>query len=84
MNVDAEILELKRRLDAVEQEVTSQLTVIKHIYRVVNENRDGIADMAPRLRNVETDVASLRRDMPSIVADAMREVHDRGSDSGGD
>ena len=79
MDLEAEVLELKRRMDAMEQEVTSQLTVLKHVYRVVNENRNDIIEMKGDINGMKGDINGMKRDISELQSD-IREVK---SDIGG-
>jgi tetrahydromethanopterin S-methyltransferase subunit G len=79
---------LQDRVSVVEREVDGEKMVSRHILKQVRANGDDIAAVKTRLERVETrldgvesevcavktDLAQFRKDMPSIVAGAMREV----------
>src|SRR5687768_15892342 len=90
MNVEAEIRELKRRVSELEGSfgfLTKQVQgVHKDLLRFEEKTdkklleHDGRFDqmetrLGGRIEKVETEVRGLRRDLPKIVGDAMREVN---------
>jgi hypothetical protein len=71
MNIEAEIRELKRRVGELEGSFGFLTQQIKAVHK------DLLAFQTKtelRLDRLETEVRSLRQDMPGIVGSAMREV----------
>jgi uncharacterized protein YoxC len=86
---------LKDRVDVLEREVDGEKLVTRHILEETRRNSDDLAAIKTRLdrveRKVETveqkvdgldvKVSSLTRNLPTIVADVMREVlHERDAE----
>lgn len=83
---DIELLE--RRVTALEQEVEGEKLVTRHILEQTRRNSDDLAAIKSRLnrhderfdrlearmQRIEDGLSSLRRDLPGIVAETMREV----------
>lgn len=83
---DLELLE--RRVPALEQEVEGEKLVTRHILEQTRRNADDLAAITSRLnrhderfdrlevrvQRVEDNLNALRRDLPSIVAGALRDV----------
>jgi chromosome segregation ATPase len=88
MDVEAEITKLSRRVEALEAEAPRQQRFNARVWEKLTEISDDMATLRKyavgqgqqieaieaRLGRVEVALDNLRRDMPSIVADAMREV----------
>lgn len=79
---------LEARVSVVEREVNGEKTVSRYILEQTRRNGDDIAGIKSRLDRLEIDLtevkgdvkglkyelASLRKDLPGIVAGTMREV----------
>lgn len=79
---------LKERVDVVEREVEGEKLVTRHILEQTRRNSDDLAAIKTRLDRVERkvdaveakvdglgrEVSDLRRNLPTIVADVMRDV----------
>lgn len=79
---------LEKRVSAVEQEVEGEELVTRHILEQTRRNSDDLAIIEARLnahdnrfdhleadiRRIDDGLTGLRRDLPKIVADTMREV----------
>ena len=85
MDMEAEILDLKRRVGELEggfgfltQQVQGVHRDLLGFQEQTNRRFDkvegDIKGVKAEVREVKADVASLRTDLPSIVGDAMREV----------
>ena len=79
---------LQGRVAVLERETTGEMRVTRHILEQVRHNSADLAALLGRadrsearldgleseVRGVKHEVAQLRRDMPGIVAETMREV----------
>ena len=79
---------LEKRVSALEQEVEGEKLVTRHILEQTRRNSDDLAIIKSRLGahdtrfdrhdarfdRIETELRNLRRDLPTIVAETMREV----------
>jgi tetrahydromethanopterin S-methyltransferase subunit G len=79
---------LKERVDVLEREVDGEKLVTRHILEQTRSNSDDLAAIKTRLDRVErkveaveqkvdgvdVKVSGLTRNLPTIVADVMREV----------
>ena len=88
MDLEAEVVELKRRMDELEAEVEGEKLVTRHIFEAVRRTETKVDrletkvdDMDSRLTGVESDVAQvksdvsgLRRDLPDVVGNAVRDA----------
>ena len=78
MDVEAEIRDLKRRVGELEGSfgfLTQQVQGVHRDLLGFQERTDQRFDrVEAEIRGVKADVASLRRELPSIVGDVMREV----------
>ncbi len=85
MNVEAEIRDLKRRMDEMEGSFAFLMEQVKGVHRSVlafqeatEANFKSVNTRFDRvegeLREVRQQVHGLRSELPSIVGDAMREV----------
>ncbi len=81
MNYDVEIMDLKDRVSSLETKREHTNTALGKIIVILEETRlrttaseTRLDTFEKRLEKVEQEIKGLRRDMPSIVADAMREV----------
>jgi hypothetical protein len=84
----AEFDHLKAREDVVEREVDGEKTVTRHILEQTRRNGDDLAAvkshldrhdqrfdiLESRFDGLERQVAALRKDIPSIVGEVMRDV----------
>jgi len=84
----AEYKRIDARVSAVEQEVEGEKILARYILSQARQNGDDLAalklrvdrieqkidGLESRLVRVETDLGALRRELPAIVAEAMREV----------
>lgn len=88
MNYDVEIMDLKDRVSSLETKREHTNTALGKIIVILEETRLRVTAFETRQENVEArlgkvetrldriehEINGLRRDMPSIVVDAMREV----------
>jgi uncharacterized protein YoxC len=72
---------LKTRVDVVEREVEGEKTVTRHILEQTRRNGDDLAAVKSRLDrhdqrfdSLERQMDSLRKDLPKIVGEVMRDV----------
>lgn len=72
---------LERRVSAVEQEVEGEKLVTRHVLEQTRRNSDDLASIKARQNahdarfdRLEAELRNLRRDLPGIVAETMREV----------
>ena len=79
---------LKERVDVIEREVDGEKLVTRHILEQTRRNSDDLAAIKTRLDRVEQkvdglgrevaglglQVGGLTRNLPTVVADVMREV----------
>jgi tetrahydromethanopterin S-methyltransferase subunit G len=72
---------LKTRVDVVEREVEGEKTVTRHILEQTRRNGDDLAAVKSRLDrhdqrfdNLERQMDRLRKDLPKIVGEVMRDV----------
>jgi uncharacterized protein YoxC len=79
---------LKERVDVIEREVDGEKLVTRHILEQTRRNSDDLAAIKTRLDRVEQkvdglgrevaglglQVGGLSRNLPTVVADVMREV----------
>jgi hypothetical protein len=79
---------LEKRVSALEQEVEGEKLVTRHILEQTRRNSDDLAIIKARLnahdhrfdrleadiRRIDDSLTGLRRDLPTIVAETMREV----------
>ena len=83
MNVEAEIRDLKRRVDELEGSFGFLMEQVKGVHRDLlgfQERTEARFDrIESKIDRVETDVRSLREDPPEIVSSAIREVIRPGS-----
>ncbi len=83
MNVEAEIRDLKRRVDELEGSFGFLMEQVKGVHRDLlgfQERTEARFDrIESKIDRVETDVRSLREDLPEIVSSAIREVIRPGS-----
>ena len=87
---------LQDRVSVVEREVDGEKMLSRYILQQVRANGDDLAavktrmdrfetrmdGVETRLGNVENNLTQFRKDMPSIVADAMREVLKESREAG--
>ncbi len=73
--------EFDARVGVLEREVDGEIIVTRHILEQTRRNGEDLAAVKTqldrvetRLGGVETKVDTLTRDLPKIVADAMRDV----------
>jgi tetrahydromethanopterin S-methyltransferase subunit G len=76
-----EFKRLDARVSAVEQEADGERMLARYILSQSRQNGDDLAILKTRVDRleqkvdrVETELMSLKKDLPVIVADAMREV----------
>jgi len=76
-----EFTQLAVRVDILEREVEGEKMVTRHILDQTRRNSDDLAAIKSRLDrfdqrfdNLERKVDGLTRDLPTIVADVMRDV----------
>ena len=76
-----EFKRLEGRITTAEQEADGEKLLSRYILSQSRQNGDDLAILKSRVDRieqkvdrVETELMSLRKDLPSIVADAMREV----------
>jgi phage shock protein A len=76
-----EFKRLEGRVTAVEQEADGEKMLSRYILSQSRQNGDDLAILKTRVDRleqkvdrVETELMSLKKDLPAIVADAMREV----------
>jgi tetrahydromethanopterin S-methyltransferase subunit G len=83
-----EFKRLEVRVSAVEHEVDGEKLLSRYILNQARQNGDDLAalkarvdrieekvdHLGHRMGRIETDLSSLRRELPAIIADAMREV----------
>jgi len=81
MATDVTREEFDARVGVLEREVDGEKMVTRHILEQTRRNGDDLAAVKTRmdrvetrLDRVETKVDTLTRDLPKIVADAMRDV----------
>ena len=78
MDVEAEILDLKRRVGELEgsfEFLTKQVRAVhQDLLAFQKETKQEIAQVRSEVGQVRNEVRELRRDMPGIVGDVMREV----------
>jgi TolA-binding protein len=82
MNVEAEIRDLKRRVGELEGPFGSLTRQVQNVHKDLLEFEEKTEQRFNRLegkvdalnRKIDTKVDGLRRDLPGIVADTMREV----------
>lgn len=88
MDVEIEIVEIKRRLTLLENEVKADRELPVRLFTYLREMRDDIGLLRShavvtekRIETLENNVAELRsefnsfrKEFPNMVADAMREV----------
>lgn len=72
---------LKARVDVVDHEVEGEKAVTRHILEQTRRNGDDLAAVISRLDlhdqrfdSLERQVDALRKDIPSIVGEVMRDV----------
>jgi tetrahydromethanopterin S-methyltransferase subunit G len=72
---------LKARVDTVDGEVDGEKMVTRHILEQTRRNGDDLAAVKSRLDRhdqrldrIEHELGGLRKDLPKIVGDVMREV----------
>jgi hypothetical protein len=84
----ADILDLERRVAALEAEAHGQQRLNTRTYELLAELRDDVAvlrrhavatggkvdELDARISHVDTQISELRRELPSMMADVMREV----------
>ena len=77
----AEFKRLETRISLVEQEAEGEKVLSRYILSQSRQNGDDLAVLKTRvdrleqkIDRVETELISLKKDLPAIVADAMREV----------
>lgn len=76
-----EFEQLKTRVHIVEREVEGEKMVTRHILEQTRRNGDDLAAIKSRqdrhdqrFDNLESEVRSLRNDLPTIVGEVVREV----------
>jgi hypothetical protein len=76
-----EFKHLETRVDIVEREVEGENLVTRHILEQTRRNGDDLAAVMSRLDRhdqrfdgLERDIRGLKKDLPKIVGDVMREV----------
>jgi len=72
---------LRARVDVVEREVEGEKTVTRHILEQTRRNGDDLASVKSRLDRhdqrfdiLERQMDGLKKDLPKIVGDVMRDV----------
>ena len=77
MDVEAEIRDLKRRVGELEGSFGFPTGQVKDVHRALltfqAETKHEFKNVNGRLDRVEKEVRDLRRDMPGIVGDAVRD-----------
>lgn len=70
----AAIARLETRVSAVEDKLNGHSTALGKIIMIVEETRERVSKIEIRLDRLEADIKGLRRDLPGIIADTMRDV----------
>lgn len=74
MDVEAEIVELKRRVDKIDAAGNGLRTAFIKLVPLVEETRLRVSAVEEDVAQIKSDLRAFRNDMPGIVADAMRDV----------
>lgn len=68
----ADLAELERRIVVLERAQTENAATMKWIVGTLGQIQATVDDHTERLKRIEVDIAGLRRDIPGIIADALR------------